>query len=200
MRAIKDCAVDEGIAMVLPRYVAFCFIAFVIAFASPAAATAPECVAAPFVNTAGLAILKAARQKSAPAFARVAGRYTDLRGLAMYALGNHRRKLAKSREDEYVNLTRIFIGRVLAKNSSRFRANSLIVTGCAGSTRTPIVTARLSSGQKVVFMLYKTRKGFLVRDVSVASVWLGQQLKTTFTGVINRQGGSVEALLDYLRG
>jgi len=165
--------------------------------AGPRAATG--CDAEAFVNTAGLAMIRAARQKSATALAGVASRYGDLHSLAMFALGPHRKKLLKSREGEYVSLTRAFIGRFLAKYSGRFSATSLSVASCTGEAKTPTVTAKLSSGQKMVFRLYKTRKGYMVRDVNVSSVWLGQQMKSTFAGVLNRNGGNMDALFAYLK-
>jgi ABC-type transporter MlaC component len=57
----------------------------------------------------------------------------------------------------------------------------------------------MSNGKKIVFKLYKTKRGFLVRDVNVSSVWLAQQLRSTFVGVIRRNGGDINALFKYLR-
>jgi ABC-type transporter MlaC component len=38
----------------------------------------------------------------------------------------------------------------------------------------------------------------MVRDVNFSSVWLAQQLRTTFVGVVNRNGGNIKALYSYL--
>jgi ABC-type transporter MlaC component len=78
------------------------------------------------------------------------------------------------------------------------RATGLKVTGCSGTGKSVTVNARLSGGQRLVFKLYKTRRGYLVRDVNVASVWLAQQMRANFIAVI-RRGGGIEALFVYLR-
>lgn len=171
-------------------------IAGLLVCAAPAMA---GCPAAGFVNDAGYAIMGAARTGSPKAFTRVAARYTNLTDLALFALGKHRDKLPKSQQAEYVALTRAFIGRFLAQHASRFKSESMKITDCSGSDSKLMVSTRLSGGQRVVFRLYKTRGGYLVRDLSVSSVWLGQQLRSTFVGVINRNGGDLSALLRYLR-
>jgi hypothetical protein len=165
-------------------------LAALILFAA-AAPAAPPCKASAFVTNAGMAMIGAARQRSPAAFSNVAARYTDM-------LGPNRALLRKSREREYIALTHVFIGRTLAQNSSRFRATGLKVTGCSSSGKSVMVNARLSGGQKLVFKLYQTRRGYRVRDVNVASVWLAQQLRSNFAAVIRRRGG-IEALFAYLR-
>jgi ABC-type transporter MlaC component len=171
-------------------------IAVLLAIASPAAA---GCPAAGFVSDAGYAIMGAARTGSPKAFTRVAARYTNLESLALFALGKYRDRLPKSQRAEYVTLTRDFIGRFLAKHAERFRSDGMKITECSGNDSKLMVSTRLSGGQRVVFRLYKARGGYRVQDLSVSSVWLGQQLRSTFVGVISRNGGDVSALLRYLR-
>ena len=162
-------------------------------------ATAKACEAASFITNAGNAFLNAARRRSAGAFSGVASRYTDLRGMSMFALGPHRKLLGKAREAEYLALTRSFIGSFLAKYSSRLSGSGLTIKECAGSKNALTVSTRLSNGKKIVFKLHKTKRGFLVRDVNVSSVWLAQQLRSTFMGVIRRNNGDINALFKYLR-
>lgn len=145
-------------------------------------------------------MMGAARSQSPAAFSGVASRYTDMTSIALFALGQHRGALPKGKRAEYVALTKGFIGRFMAKHASRFKGTGITVTDCSGSGRNMTVNARLSGGQKVVFKLYKTRSGFLVRDLNVSSIWLAQQLRSTFTGVLRRNNGDVGALLRYLRG
>ena len=177
-------------------------VAFVSAalFLSADNAAAASCAAEPFVRNAGTAIMGAARTRSAAAFSGVASRYADLRGIALFALGPHRASLAKSQEAEYVALTRVFIGRFMARHAGRFNGTGLNVTSCTGGGRALTVKVKLTGGQTVIFKLYKTRSGYRVQDLNVSSVWLAQQLRSTFTGVIRRNGGDVGALLAFLRG
>ncbi len=183
--------------MMRGRWLVFLFILLLGACLS--SATAKACPAAAFINHAGNAFMGAARVRSASAFSGVTARYTDLRGISLFALGPHRGLLGKSREAEYLTLTRGFIGRFMVRYSSRFSGSGMVIKDCAGSTNALMVSTRMSNGKKIIFKLYRTRRGFLVRDVNVSSVWLGQQLRSTFVGVIKRNHGNIDALFNYLR-
>jgi len=184
--------------MMRGRWLVFLFILLLGASLSSATATA-ACPAAAFIANAGNAFVGAARIRSASAFSGVTARYTDLRGISMFALGPHRRLLSKSRESEYLALTHGFIGRFMVRYSSRFSGQGMIIKDCVGSTNALTVSTRLSNGKKIIFKLHRSKRGFLVRDVNVSSVWLAQQMRSTFVGVINRNGGDIDALFDYLR-
>jgi ABC-type transporter MlaC component len=164
----------------------------------PSAATA-ACEASAFVTNAGNAFMSAARLHTASAFSSVTARYTDLRGISMFALGPHRRLLSKSREAEYLGLTRGFIGRFMVRYSGRFSGGGLTIKDCVGPATALTVSTRMSNGKKIIFKLHRSKRGFLVRDVNVSSVWLAQQMRSTFVGVINRNGGDINALFAYLR-
>lgn len=161
-------------------------------------AASAACPAEPFVRSAGNAFLGAARSRSPSALAGVASRYTDLRGIALFALGPHRNQVAKGEEARYVSLTRGYIGRFLAKYSGRISGSGFKVISCTGSPSAPIVNAQLGNGSRIIFKLSKTGGGYTVRDVNFSSVWLAQQLRSTFVGVVNRNGGNINALYNYL--
>jgi ABC-type transporter MlaC component len=160
---------------------------------------AGACEASAFITNAGNAFMGAARVHTASAFSGVTARYTDLRGISMFALGPHRGLLSKSREAEYLSLTRGFIGRFMMKHSSRFSGTGMTIKDCVTSSNALTVSTRMSNGKKIIFRLHRSKRGFLVRDVNVSSVWLAQQLRSTFAGVINRNGGDINALFAYLR-
>lgn len=175
------------------------FLFFLLPGACLPGATAKACEASAFITNVGNSFLSAARRQSASAFSGVASRYTDLHGISMFALGPHRKLLSKAREAEYLALTRSFVGSFLAKHSDRFSGSGLTIKDCVGSKNALTVSTRMSNGKKIVFKLYKTKRGFLARDVNVSSVWLAQQLRSTFVGVIKRNGGDINALFKYLR-
>jgi ABC-type transporter MlaC component len=183
--------------MMRGRWLVFLFI-LLLGGCLPSAA-AGACEASAFIANAGNAFMGAARVQTASAFSGAAARYTDLRGISMFALGPHRGLLSKSREAEYLALTRGFIGRFLMKHSSRFSGSGMIIKDCVTSSNALTVSTRMSNGKKIIFKLHRTKRGFLVRDVNVSSVWLAQQLRSTFVGVVNRNGGDINALFTYLR-
>jgi ABC-type transporter MlaC component len=165
----------------------------VLVLAAPAWA---ECAAGGFVLNAGQAFMAAARSGSPGAFSGAASRYADLRGIALFALGPHRKKMSKAQEAQYVALTQGYMGRFMAKHSKRLTGSGLKVTGCSGNT----VNASMASGKKLMFRVARARKGYRVLDVNVSSIWLAGTMRTTFVGVINRNGGDVAALTRFLRG
>lgn len=88
----------------------------------------------------------------------------------------------------------------MLKHARRFSGDGLSITSCTGGSRSLVVKVRLKGGQSVVFRIHKTRAGYRVQDLNVSSVWLAQQLRSTFTGVIRRNDGDIGALLQFLRG
>ncbi|MFN4143737.1 ABC transporter substrate-binding protein [Aestuariivirga sp.] len=174
------------------------FAALLLAlFIGVAPAAAEKCEAASFVRNAGEAYDRAASAGSAAAFAKAAERYSDLRSLSLFALGRYRKELPKSREAEYLRLTRRFIGQTLKDHGSGFRGATLKIVECKKSGGNLVVTARTSGGTKVVFRLARRDGGYTVMDLNMRGVWLVQQMRSTFVGTINR-AGSIDALFDYL--
>jgi ABC-type transporter MlaC component len=173
----------------MKRFVLIFALAFTTAASS---AVAAGCPSENLVMGAGRAFTAASRSGSASAFLNAASRYADTRGIAMSALGPHRKKLSKAQEGEYVRLAQNFMGRFMAQYSSRFNASGMKVTNCSGN----LVTVAGGGGRKIIFRV----GGGRVQDVNVSSVWLAGQMRSTFVGVLNRNNGDIKALLDYLRG
>jgi phospholipid transport system substrate-binding protein len=166
--------------------------------AAPLPAGAASCPAAGFVQRAGQAYDRAGGSKPPAAFASATSRLTDLRELSLFALGRYRKQLPKAREQEYLALTRAFIGTFMLENGKGFRASDLAITGCAPSGGGYIVHASLSTGGKVIFRVARTGGGYTIKDVNMKGIWLAQQLRSTFVGTISRTG-SIDGLFSYLK-
>lgn len=174
---------------------------FAIAFSTlglGSAALAGSCPAEGFVKSAGQAYDRAASSGSAAAFASAADRFSDIRALSLFALGQYRKDLPKSREAEYLNLTRQFIGNTLKKHGSGLRGGDLEVLDCDAQGGGLVVTTRSAAGKKIVFRLAKAGGGYTVRDVNMQGVWLAQQMRSKFVNTVSRSG--IDGLLAYLRG
>jgi ABC-type transporter MlaC component len=154
--------------------------------------TLADCPSENLVMGAGKAFSSASRSGSASAFLSAASRYADTRGIALSALGPHRKKLTKGQEGEYIRLAQNFMGKFMSQYSSKFNTAGMKITTCSGN----IVTATANGGRKIIFRV----GGGRVQDVNVSSVWLAGQMRSTFVGVLNRNNGDINALLDYLRG
>lgn len=180
----------------------FCLTVLAIAFATLgfwSSAEAGNCPAEGFVKSAGQAYDRAAASGSPTAFASAAARYSDLRSLSLFALGKYRKDLPKSREAEYLSLTRNFIGQTLRKHGKGLSGGIVEIIDCDASGGNLTVTARSASGKKIVFRLAKAGGGYTVRDVNMQGVWLAQQMRSKFTATIARTG-SIDGLFAYLGG
>ncbi len=169
-----------------------------LALAAGAAQAAPTCAATGFVTGAGAAIDRAARNRSPAAFSAATARYTDLHGISLFALGSYRKQLPKSREAEYMALTRSFVGRFMAEHSGSIHATGLRITDCKPQAANLLVSAKHDGGGKIIFKLVRTQSGYRIADLNLRSTWLAQQLRSHFTAVIRRGDGNIEALFKYL--
>ncbi|MCA0432854.1 MAG: ABC transporter substrate-binding protein [Proteobacteria bacterium] len=174
-------------------------IAMALTLFAGAEARAGKCEAESFVLSAGNAFFAAARSGSAQAFSSAASRYADLRNIALVALGQHRKKLPKAREAEYVQLAQAYMGRFMAGHSARMSGSNLEIVDCAVSGKALVVKAKSSTGKSLAFRVSKGSGGYRVQDVSVSSFWLASQLRGKFVRVINSGGGDIDALFAFLR-
>lgn len=172
-----------------------CLLLLVANLSNPA--QADKCPAASFVMRASEAYDHAAASASPAAFANAAARFSDIHALSMFALGRFRKDLPKNREAEYVALTRQFIGSTLKKHGSGFRGTTLTITDCTSASGGIVVSARTSSGARIVFRLARAGGSFTVKDVNMKGIWLAQQMRSTFVGTIDRTG-SIDGLFAYL--
>jgi phospholipid transport system substrate-binding protein len=169
--------------------VALVFLTFIGAFAPMSRAA--SCPAAGAVTNAAASFGNAARNGSASAFASALGRHTDVRGASLFALGQYRKQLPPGRQREYLSRAHAFMARFLLQNSRPFRSSrDLVIESCRGT----LVETSLEGRSRMVWRV----SGGRIRDVQVSGVWLSLQLRSKFTGIIRRNSGRVEALLDYL--
>ncbi|NNE20992.1 MAG: ABC transporter substrate-binding protein [Rhizobiales bacterium] len=156
---------------------------------------AAPCPAGAVAERAGNALVKAARTKSPSAFASALRKHADMRSIALFALGKHRKKLPKAQEGTYVKLTSSYVSKTLASFSKKFRASSVETVRCRGKT----VEGKLNQlggrpPQKVIFRIKRGK----VSDVNVQNVWLAQLLRSNFSSVIKKGGNKMSALFTHL--
>jgi phospholipid transport system substrate-binding protein len=162
-----------------------------IATATAASAQAASCLAASTVKSAASAFLSAARSGSPSAFSAALNRYTNVDSLAIFALGKYRADLPPARRDEYVRNTRYYMSQFLADHAGNFKGGTNIaVENCSGN----LVTTSLDGGSQIVWRM----SGDRIQDVKVSGIWLAQQLRQNFAGIIRQNHGYVSSLLDYL--
>ncbi len=152
---------------------------------------AATCSAAGAVMNAGNAFMDAAQSRSAGAFSSALGRYADVRGAALFALGQYRRDLPRVRQREFLSSAQSFMARFLLEYSSPFRSSrDFVINDCRGN----LVETSFEGRSRIVWRVSRGR----ISDVQVSGVWLALQLRSKFTEIIRRNHGDVDTLLDYL--
>jgi hypothetical protein len=151
---------------------------------------AASCPGADAVKKAASSFVRAAETGSPAAFASALARHTNTDQLALFALGKYRDRLPAARRDEYISNARRFMSQFLASNADRFRWSSLVVESCKGN----LIQTSLDHGSDLTWRVAGER----IEDVRISGFWLTLQLRSKFTGIIQREHGDVSALLDYL--
>ncbi len=169
-------------------------LAILAALLAAAPAHAQSCPGQRIVQAAAASFNQAAASGSPRAFAAVLDRHADVSRLAMFALGPYRRALPAARRSEYVQLTRLFIGRFLAENAYSFAGAQPVLIGCSSDQGLAIVDTRVN-GQRIVWRIDRNR----IVDVNAAGIWLSLQMRSNFVSVIQRGNGNIAALIEYLR-
>ena len=120
------------------------------AFLGSSPLQAASCPAANLIQDAGSAFSAAARSGSPSAFTSAASRFTDLRGIAMFALGSFGVRCHPAKRANMSRWPRDIIGRFMADNASSLAgSNNLTITSCSGNS----VSAKMASGGTVIFRL-----------------------------------------------
>ncbi len=127
----------------------------------------------------------------------------DIPSIALFSLGQYRKNLPDSAKAEYYQLVEQSISSVFAAHTSKLAGKTLTVSGSRSAPDSVIVASRLEeAGGRSIPVLWRVVQrggGFKIFDVSVDGVWLANTQKTSFTSVLQRNGGSVQALMDHLR-
>ncbi len=155
-------------------------------------AFADTCPAQPTVIGAAAAFQNAAQSGSARAFSNAAGRYTDVRGLSMFALGQYRSGLPASQEGKYVYLTKVFMGKFMANNANQIPTSNVTILSCYGNT----VTARLGVSTNVTFRMSGNSR---IADVSIMGISVAGAMRSKFTGILRDNNGDFNALYSFLQ-
>ena len=179
---------------------ATCFLG--LAAAAPQLAFAAS-GAESYIDNLGNSVIDAANSGSVDRFRSLLRQNADIASIALFSLGQYRKNLPDARKAEYYKLVEQSISSVFAAHTSKLAGKTLTVSGSRDAPDSVIVASRLEqAGGRSVPVLWRVVRrggGYKIFDVSVDGVWLANTQKTSFTSVLQRNGGSVEALMDHLR-
>lgn len=156
-----------------------------------------------YMRRAANALIDAQRKGSSGAFARVINSYGHVPAIALYALGQYRKQLPRSKRRTYYSGMTRFIGRYAAGEAPKYPV-SRVTFARAGvrDGRAIMVDSKVvlkgGSTYDVRWMLLPNRGGFKVRDAQVLGFWVSPFLQTLFQNYIRENGGKVDALVTVL--
>ena len=179
---------------------AACFLG--LAAVAPQLALAAN-AAESYVDRVGNSVIEAANVGSVASFRTLLRQNADIPSIALFSLGPYRKNLPESAKAEYYQLVEQSISSVFAAHTSKLAGKTLTVSGSRSAPDSVIVASRLEeAGGRSIPVLWRVVQrggGYKIFDVSVDGVWLANTQKTSFTSVLQRNGGSVQALMDHLR-
>jgi phospholipid transport system substrate-binding protein len=135
---------------------------------------------------------------------------TDIRRIALFTLGAARRTSSPSDVEAFVNAFRDYAVAVYESRLNQYSGQYLKVTGSSEiKAGDDVVTTVLvdpsgkSNGQQPIevdFRVESDNGKFVVIDVSIVGVWLGQEERDQFTAFLQQNNNNVQALISHLQG
>ncbi len=128
----------------------------------------------------------------------------DIPAIATFSLGRFARRLPESDRTDYYELVASYISSIFATHAIGLAGEAVTVTGSVKrSDRESLVSSKVkfASGRSLAvdWRVIQADGVYKVFDVSINGIWLAIQQRSEFMSVIKRGGGTVDALLDYLR-
>lgn len=134
---------------------------------------------------------------------------TDIKRIAMFTLGAARRTASPADLDAFENAFRDYAVAVYESRLNQYSGQTLRVTGSNEvKPGDDVVTTVLvdptgkTNGQdpiQVDFRVDSDNGRFVVIDVSIVGVWLGQEERDQFTAFLQQNNGSIPALVSHLQ-
>lgn len=167
-------------------------------FATPNTAKADQAVS--FMKKVKKELLRAAKSKSQAAFDRAIQRYADIPRIAINSLGQHSKKLAKSRRPTYYKGVKKYMTRYFTDQAKAYQIVAADVHSPSrpdGKYREVDTTVYLDSGwsYSVTWRVGKRTGRYKVTDVKVMGLWLTPMQRNVFEDYVSKAGGNVNALV-----
>jgi phospholipid transport system substrate-binding protein len=134
---------------------------------------------------------------------------TDIRRIALFTLGAARRTASPGDVDSFVNAFREYAVAVYESRLNQYAGQFLRVTGSTevGPGDDVVQTILVdpsgkSNGQEPIevdFRVVQDNGRFVVIDVSIAGVWLGQEEREQFSSFLQQNNNNLPALTQHLQ-
>ncbi len=172
--------------------------ALAVVLVAGAPSVAEACGPKGFIKTVGTKMLSAAKSGSTGSFRSLINSYADVGAIGNFALGKYRKLVPAGDQAAYRKSMANFMAKTMAQYSKKFRAIGVQVGRCSSSKVTSKLIRNSGRAQPVVWKVRRAGGGYKVVDLQVQNVWLGPLMRSTFSNVIKKGGGNINALYAYL--
>lgn len=134
-------------------------------------------------------------------FDRLLNKHFDMDTIARFALGKYWGQATPAEQKEYVSLFKKMVINVYSKRFAEYSGQDFKVTGSkpAGRNDTLVNSAIIpQNGGPKVAVDWRIRNNKII-DVIVEGVSMSVTQRSEFASIIQRGGGNVSALIDYLK-
>ncbi|MFN4143742.1 phospholipid-binding protein MlaC [Aestuariivirga sp.] len=135
-------------------------------------------------------------------FAALMNRYVNLKAIADYALGPHRKKLPAARRSEFYELVSNYAAALFVYYVEDFRGTELEIISTSKQGRFTVIHSAITGKggrEQVRWRLSASGGGYRVSDVNIKGVWLTISMKDRFNKVLKGSKGDFEPLFAELR-
>jgi phospholipid transport system substrate-binding protein len=132
-------------------------------------------------------------------FESILNRNFDMDRIAQFSLGRYWRAASDSEKREYVLLFNQMVIDVYNRRFTDYSGQELSVTGAREAGRGDIiVTSQIVGSGQPISVDWRLRNGKVI-DVIVEGVSMSVTQRNDFASIIQRNGGTVQSLIDYLK-
>lgn len=136
-------------------------------------------------------------------FNALLGKYTDVRSVAQFSLGNYRKDLPADKKEEFYRLVLNYISALFVYYVDEFRGSGLEIKGTNQQGKQLIIMSAVTfkgrSPATVRWRLVPAGGGYRVNDVNIKGIWLSVSMRQRFTDILKRSKGKFEPLFAELR-
>jgi phospholipid transport system substrate-binding protein len=188
-----------------PLSLCFVFLASLL-LAAPARAATPAEAFINSITTQALSILRTSTsaEDREQKFGDLLDNFTNMRRIARFTLGATARTVSDQDLHNFEVALRDTLVRIYANRLAGYTDERIEISGSTAKGRNHLVTSRiLFSGDRpavdMVWWVIEEKDGrFTLFDIQILGVWMAQEQRDVFSGILKSNQGSIDALIQHL--
>jgi phospholipid transport system substrate-binding protein len=131
----------------------------------------------------------------------IADRNIDIKGIALFTLGQYRKSATQAEIDEYVPVFRLYLIEFYVGQLSQYEGMSFTVTGSRdiGGQKGTIVSSEANADGEITKINWRVVNNSSIMDVEIEGVWMALDLREQLVSVIDQNHGRVSAATERLK-